>query len=117
MNRENFEKYILDEYGVTSDYPWEDDFVSAVFRHKENKKWFALAMKVSKRKFGFDDDSLVDVVNLKCESLLIGSLTINDGIFPAYHMNKRYWISMFLDGTVPDETIKYLTNMSFELTK
>ena len=40
----------------------------------------------------------------------------SDGIFPAYHMNKRHWITVLLDGTVPTETVKKLLDVSFDAT-
>ena len=73
-------------------------------------------MSVQKSKFGISEEALVDVVNLKCDPLMIGSLHKEKGIFPAYHMNKNYWISVFLDGSVDAETIKWLVSLSFELT-
>ena len=59
----------------------------------------------------------MDLINLKCDPLLIGSLIKEKGIFRAYHMNKSYWISVLLDGSTDDETIKWLLNLSYDLTK
>ena len=39
------------------------------------------------------------------------------GIFPGWHMNKAHWLSVALDGTVEDEKIRFLVDMSHELTK
>lgn len=116
LNRKSFDKYITDTYGITAEYPWGEDPGHAVYRHTSNKKWFAVSMIVHKSKFGLTEDCSVDVVNLKCDPLMIGSLHREKGIFPAYHMNKTYWISVFLDGTVDDETIKWLVDISFMLT-
>lgn len=115
-NREVFDKYITDTYGVSAEFPWGDDAGHAVYRHKENYKWFAVVMTVSKFKFGISEESPVDVVNLKCDPLMTGSLHKENGIYPAYHMNKNYWISVFLDGSVDEEMIKMLVGLSFELT-
>ena len=115
-NREEFDKFIADTYSVVAEFPWGEDTGHAVYRHSSNNKWFAVAMTIHKSKFGLTEDSFVDVVNLKCDPLMIGSLHKDDGIFPAYHMNKNYWISVFLDGSVDNETIKWLVGLSFELT-
>ena len=53
---------------------------------------------------------------MKSDPILIGSLRREFGIFPAYHMNKANWITVTLDGSVPDETIKMLLDMSFDAT-
>ena len=74
-------------------------------------------MDLPKSKFGVSDSENISVVNLKCDPLLIGSLTKDEGIFPAYHMNKAYWVSVWLDGTVEREKIEWLLNLSFDLTK
>ncbi len=39
------------------------------------------------------------------------------GYLPAYHMNKERWITIRLDGSVPEEEIKNLIDMSYHLTK
>lgn len=117
LNRINLDKYIFDTYGVKADYPWLDAPETAVYRHKESRKWFGLIMTIPVSKLGLEGNLNIDVINLKCDPLLIGSLHREKGIFPAYHMNKAYWISVALDGSVADETIKWLLNLSFDLTK
>lgn len=117
LDRKNFDKYITETYGTTAEFPWASAPGFAVYRHDSNKKWFAVVMDIPKSKLGFEDEKNISVVNLKCDPLLIGSLVKDDGIFPAYHMNKSYWISVALDGSADDEKIKWLLNLSFGLTK
>ena len=64
-----------------------------------------------------DSGGEISVVNLKCDNWLIGSLRLEPGIFPGWHMNKAHWITVALDGTVEDEKIRFLLDMSYELTK
>ena len=108
--------FVNEHYGIEPDYPFSDD-ASAVLRHPENRKWFALVMRVSKSKFGIKSDNAVDILNLKSDPILIGSLRLKEGFFPAYHMNKENWITAALDGSVPAETIELLLDVSYELTK
>lgn len=115
-DRKSFDKYITETYGVTADFPWLDYPGYAVYRHKENKKWFAVVMDIPKSKLGVPEEGMTDVVNLKCDPLLIGSLLNEEGIFPGYHMNKAYWITVLLDGTVDEEKLSFLLDLSFELT-
>ena len=117
MTREQLKAYIFDTYGVAEDYPWENDNTSAVFRHIENKKWFAIMMNIPAAKLGIDSEKRIDIVNVKCDNILIGSLIKESGFYPAYHMNKSYWITAALDGTADDEKIKWIVDMSFEATK
>ena len=115
VNKQEFQKYILDIYGVVPDFPWESNPTFAVYRHQSNRKWFALVMNIPKSKLGLHDDGMIDVVNLKCDPVLTGSLRLENGIFPAYHMSKDKWISVALDGSVDDGKIKMLLDMSYEL--
>src|SRR5699024_6960094 len=89
---------------------------NAVLRHKENNKWYGLIMEIPATKLGLQGDRLIDVLNVKCDPILIGSFRSKPGYFPAYHMNKENWISIALDGSVPADEIKSLVSMSYDLT-
>ena len=117
MNREELESCILNHYAAQPDYPWADTPRAAVFRHAGNRKWFALVMEVPRDKLGLPGTEKLDIVNFKCDPILISSLRGETGIFPAYHMNKSSWITAALDGSVPAETIKLLLDVSYERTK
>ena len=117
MNREELEAYILNQYSAQPDYPWADTPRAAVFRHAGNRKWFALLMEVPRDKLGLEGTEKLDIVNFKCDPVMIASLRGETGIFPAYHMNKASWITVALDGSVPVETIELLLDVSYELTK
>ena len=92
--------FVNEHYGIAPDFFFCVVFF-VVLCHPENRKWFALVMRVSKSKFGIKSDNAVDILNLKSDPILIGSLRLKEGFFPAYHMNKEKWITIFLDGTVP----------------
>ncbi len=116
MNRNELTEYIAEMYNTAAEYPWDSAPRYAVFRHASNKKWFAVIMNISRRKLGINNDEIIDVMNLKCDPILIGSLRNDAGIFPAYHMSKTNWISVALDGSVDSEKIKWLLDISFDLT-
>ena len=115
MTKQKFLSYCLSTYGTSPDYPFEEDFVTAVLRHADNRKWYAIVMRVSRRKFGFDSDEIINVVNLKLPTEMFGSFGTADGVYPAYHMNKLYWISVLLPDA-PDDIVQFLVNVSFEET-
>jgi len=71
---------------------------------------------VGRDKLGLPGEGWVDVLNVKCEPVLIGSLRMQPGFHPAYHMNKDLWISVRLDGTVAQEQIETLVDLSYRLT-
>ena len=116
MTKQEFLNMCLDSYGTEADYPFEDDFETAVLRHADNRKWYAIVMKVSRRKFGFNSDEIIDVVNLKQPTEMFGSFGASDGVHPAYHMNKFHWISVLLPDA-PEDVVAFLTNASFEATR
>ena len=116
MDKRQFIEYCLHTYGTSPDYPFDDDLETAVLRHADNRKWYALVMKVPRRKFGFESDEVIYVVNLKLPTEMFGSFGATDGVYPAYHMNKLHWISVLLPD-VPDELVQFLVNVSFEATK
>ena len=116
MTKQEFLEYCLDTYGTAVDYPFDEDFETTVLRHANNRKWYAIVMKVSRRKFGFESDEVIDVVNLKLPTEMFGSFGAADGVYPAYHMNKLHWISVLLPDA-PDDVLRFLVNVSFEATK
>ena len=116
MIKQEFLEYCLNTYGTSPDYPFDEDFETAVLRHGSNRKWYAIVMKVSRRKFGFESDEVIDVVNLKLPTEMFGSFGAAEGVYPAYHMNKLHWISVLLPDA-PDDMIRFLVNVSFEATK
>ena len=116
MTREAFLELCSSVYLTKPDFPFDDWMESAVFRHSDSRKWYAIMMRVSMRKFGFDSDCPIDVVNLKLPAEMHGSFTPSDGVYPAYHMNKLHWISVLLPNA-NDDLVNFLVNVSFETTK
>ena len=116
MTKQSFLEYCSGTYGTAPDYPFDDDFETAVLRHADNRKWYAIVMRVSRRKFGLDSDEVIDVVNLKLPTEMFGSFGAADGVYPAYHMNKLHWISVLLPDA-PEDVVSFLTNASFEATR
>ncbi len=111
----NVKKHIAEKFGVMPDYPFEDD--TPVFRHADNKKWFAIVIRnvaYSKLDGG---NGKTDIVNVKCDPLLASCAADGKRIFPAYHMNKRHWISIPLDGRTDADEICAFVDLSYRLTE
>lgn len=116
MTKQEFLNMCLELYGTSPDYPFDDDLETAVLRHTNNRKWYAIVMRVSRCKFGLESNEIIDVVNLKLPTDLFGSFGKSDGVYPAYHMNKLHWISVLLPDA-PDVVVSFLTNASYIATK
>ena len=116
MTRQELTEHIFDTYSVEPDHPFPGDGESAVFRHSGSRKWFALVMDIPYRTLGIPREGRTDILNIKCDPILIGSLRGKPGFCPAYHMNKDKWITILLDGSAERSEIEALLAMSWGLT-
>ena len=114
MKREELFDYVKKRYGTNPEYLWKSDPHSAVLRHK-NGKWYAILMKIETSKLGLGDERTIDIINVKCDPDMAAVLTQANGFLPGYHMNKRHWITILLDGTVTEEKILDFLDRSYEL--
>ncbi|WP_099974008.1 MmcQ/YjbR family DNA-binding protein [Lactobacillus terrae] len=110
-------EYIKTEYGEEITFPFKKFPEDGVFRHSDHGKWFALIMTISADKIGLDSNEKLDILDVKVDPEILGSLRKDEGFYPGYHMNKDYWITIVLDSTVSLDKITPLIDMSFELTK
>ena len=105
---------VQEKYANQLEYLWEKSPDTAVLRHEESQKWYAVLMKISWDKLDKGKEGLVEAVNLKHDC--VTALLTQRGIYPAFHMNKRYWISVALDDTLSDEEVLELIETSWKLT-
>ena len=105
---------VQEKYGNQLEYLWEKSPDTAVLRHEGNQKWYAVLMKISWDKLEKGREGQVEAVNLKHDQ--VADLLSKKGIYPAFHMNKRYWISVALDDTLSDEEVLELIEISWNLT-
>ncbi len=105
-----------DKYGTEPEYLWEKFPDYAILRHNNNRKWYAAVMEIPKNKLGLSGDEKIPVMNVKCDAILVGSLLMEKGFFPAYHMQKGKWVTVLLDGTVSIEQIEFVLDLSYDLT-
>ena len=106
--------YVQEKYGNQLEYLWEQSPDTAVLRHADNQKWYAVLMRISWDKLDKGKEGFVEAVNLKHDC--VTDLLTQRGIYPAFHMNKRYWISVTLDDTLSDEEVLELIETSWNLT-
>ena len=116
MDRIALFKWTKEQFGTDPEYLWARYPGYAVLRNGGNRKWYALIMDVPRGRLGVSGNGTVDIVDVKCGPIVSGSLRRGQGFLPAYHMNRENWVSVLLDGTVPEEEIKRLIELSYELT-
>lgn len=105
---------VQEKYGNQLEFLWEKSPDTAVLRHEGNKKWYAVLMRITWDKLEKGREGQVEAVNLKHDQ--VADLLSKKGIYPAFHMNKRYWISVPLDDTLSDEMVLELIEKSWNLT-
>ncbi len=116
MKREALFSAVLTKYQVEPDYPWRKNSDYAVLRHNFKRKWFALVYRIGPEKLGLEGEEPVNVMNIKVQPELTGSLRLLPGILPAYHMNKEHWVTVLLD-KLPENDILDLIDESYRLTR
>ena len=113
--REILSQYIQDHYAASPEFLWRKYPTYAVFRHAHNRKWFAIIMNVSGSLFGVEDN--VDVMNVKLPPEWVAQLSGQVGFAPAYHMNKKHWLTVCLDNTLLEMQLIELLSESFLRTE
>jgi predicted DNA-binding protein (MmcQ/YjbR family) len=102
MNIEQIREYCLKKKGVTEEFPFDEE--TLVF--KVMGKIFILASL----------DSIPLQVNLKCDPEKAIELREEyEAVQPGYHMNKRHWNTVIIDGSVPNKNILEWIDHSYNL--
>ena len=105
---------VQEKYGNQLEYLWEKSPDTAVLRHEGSQKWYAVLMRIPWDRLDKGREGLVEAVNLKNNQ--VPDLLLQKGIYPAFHMNKRYWISLALDDSLSDDEVLDLLEISWNLT-
>ncbi|MCH5171725.1 MAG: MmcQ/YjbR family DNA-binding protein [Erysipelotrichales bacterium] len=108
-------EYVKDRYGDELEFLWEKFPDTAVWRRKDNKKWYGVLMTVSKSKLGINSKDIVEIIDLRISIDKLQSLIDNKKVFPGYHMNKKHWITIVLDDSALTEEITSLIDSSYAL--
>ena len=108
-------KYAKQKYGDELEFLWERFPDNAVLRRSDTDKWYAALLVVSKRKLGLDSDEIVDIIDLRIDPQVLPTLVDGKKYFAGYHMNKKNWVTICLDGSVPLEEILDWLDKSYNL--
>lgn len=108
-------QHLKQQYQTELEFLWPRFPENAIFRRKDNQKWFGALLTIHSSKLGRPDDSLIEIVNIKVSPQAIASLVDGEVYFPGYHMNKKHWVTLCLDGSVPTAEVLLRINNSFNL--
>ncbi len=109
--------YINQKYGDELEYLWPKFPQNAIWRRKDNKKWYAALLIIQKKKLNIDSDESVEIIDLKASEKYINKIIDNKKIFAGYHMNKKHWITICLDNSLPTTKLYELIDNSYNLAK
>ena len=108
--------WIEKTFGDKPQFPWDKFDGYGVFKNPDNNKWYAIIMNIDKKKLDKKKSGPVEIVNFKLAPETIQTLLKENGFFPAYHMNKKSWITVVLDDTVSDKVLFDLVQQSHAFT-
>lgn len=109
--------YVREKYGDELEYLWEKFPDNAVWRRKDSSKWYGALLTVSRRKLGIQSDEAAEIIDLRCEPGELEKLIDNERYYPGWHMNKKHWYTIILDGTVSLNEICRRLDESYLLAK
>lgn len=109
-------EYVRKKFDDELEFLWKNSD-NAIWRRKDNKKWYAAIITVSKRKLGLNSDETVEIIDLRLKPELMNALIDHIHYFPGWHMNKKHWYTMILDDSVSTEEICKRINESYLLAK
>lgn len=110
-------EYVKTQYGDDLEYLWEKFSNNAVWRRKDNKKWYGALLVVSKIKLKLNSDEVVEILDLRADPTNISTIVDGKTIFEGYHMNKKHWITIILDYSLPTKEIIKFIDESFALAQ
>lgn len=109
--------YVRERYGDELEYLWKKFPDNAVWRRKDTKKWYGALLTVSARKLGLNSDEHMEIIDLRMKPEDVTQIVDNQRYFPGYHMNKKHWITICLDGSVPMDEICERLDESYGLAR
>lgn len=108
--------YVKEKYNDELEYLWKKFPNNAIWRNKKNNKWYGAILTITANKIGLDSLQKIEILDLRYASNLIEQIVDNVKIFSGYHMNKKNWITIKLDGSVDDKYLFELIDGSFNLS-
>ena len=109
-------KYIIKTYHDTPEFPWKKFPEFAIFRNKNNKRWYAVIMNVKDNVLG-DNISARSIINIKPPQDKYQELIEQENIYPGWHMDKKSWITISLSDYFSDEYVEGLIDLSYQKIK
>ncbi len=108
-------QYVKNKYHSEPEFLWKRFSDNAILRRRDTAKWYAALLTVQKNKLGLAGDGKIEIIDLRVRPAEVDALVDGRKYFPGYHMNKKHWFTICLDGSVPVEEIFERIDQSFVL--
>lgn len=108
-------EYVREKYGDELEFLWTKFPDNAVWRRKDNQKWYGAILTVNGKKIGLNTDKIVEIIDLRMKVENRNDILSREHYYPGWHMNKKSWYTIVLDDCIPDEEIKLRITESYEL--
>lgn len=109
--------YVREKYGDELEFLWEKFPDNAIWRRKDNEKWYGILLTVKASKLALDGDTMNEILDLRIKAEDIETTVDNQRFFMGYHMNKKHWYTLLLNGAIPTEEIFRRIDESYLLAK
>lgn len=108
-------EYVRGKFGDEPEFLWKSSPETAAVRRKDSQKWYALITSIPRSKLGFNCDEAAEIIDLRLKPEFMPGTVDNIKYFPGWHMNKKSWYTIILDGSVPTEEILIRIDESYAL--
>lgn len=108
-------EFVKREFNSPLEFLWPKFSNNAICRRSDNQKWFILFIKLSADKIGLAKKGEIEIIDIRIKCEQAEQLIDNKIFFPAYHMNKKSWITIKLDSVENICQVYDLIRKSYEL--
>lgn len=108
-------EFIREKFSDAPEFLWEKFPNYAVFRRKDNRKWYAVIMAIPRSKLKLGGDEELEILNLRVESEELDKIFDGEKYFRGWHMNKKSWLTLRLDDCLTFEEISARLKQSYNL--
>lgn len=115
--RERVFDFVRAELNTELETPWAKHPEFYVMKTANRQKWYGLMMRISYQLLDPQQSGIVDVLNLKAPPLKIVDLIDYQTFYPAYHMNKKHWVSVVVDEKINLKQLQALIRQSYQLVE
>ena len=108
-------EFVRETYGDELEFLWTQFPDNAVWRRKDNRKWYGAILTVEGRKLGLESERIEEIVDFRMDPKEAEEILSRANYYPGWHMNKKSWYTLVLDGGVSDGELKERLAESYRL--